>query len=70
MQTLSDVMGVTIKVPNVQQSGALGSAMNAATAARVSFGGGGTSNLAQGYLTFYAPTRKERIYMINYMRGM
>lgn len=64
MQTLSDVMGVTIKVPNVQQSGALGSAMNAATAARVFHSvEEAQANLAQGYLTFYTPDKKrEDIY--------
>lgn len=61
MQTLSDVMGVTIKVAAAQQSGALGAAMNAAVAAHVFHSvEEAQARLAQGDLTFYKPDKKRQ----------
>lgn len=61
MQTLSDVIGVTIKVAAAQQSGALGAAMNAAVAAHVFHSvEEAQARLAQGDLTFYKPDKKRQ----------
>lgn len=61
MQTLSDIMGVPIKVAAAQQSGALGAAMNAAVAAHVFHSvEEAQARLAQGDLAFYKPDKKKQ----------
>lgn len=70
MQTLSDIMGVPIKVAAAQQSGALGVAMCAAVAAHVFHSlEEAQTELGQGDLALYAPNEKKKeIYNALYMR--
>lgn len=70
MQTLSDIMGVPIKVAAVQQSGALGVAMCAAVVAHVFHSlEEAQAGLGQGDLALYAPDEeKKEIYNARYMR--
>jgi len=70
MQTLSDIMGVPIKVAAAQQSGALGVAMCAAVAARI-FPSveAAQARLEQGDLALYTPDKsKKDIYDARYVR--
>lgn len=68
MQTLSDIMGVPIKVAVTQQAGALGSAMCATVAAGVFDSVESAQKaLRQGYSTVYTPREENRkIYEILY----
>ena len=60
MQTLSDVMGVPIKVASAQQAGALGAAMCAATSAGLFDSvASAQSAMGQGALTVYVPREKN-----------
>ena len=70
MQTLSDIMGMPIKVAAAQQSGALGVAMCAAVAARI-FPSveAAQARLEQGDLALYTPDKsKKDIYDARYVR--
>ncbi|SDZ77819.1 L-ribulokinase [Porphyromonadaceae bacterium KH3R12] len=61
MQTLSDIMGVPIKVAATQQAGALGAAMCAAVAGGVfSTMERAQESLGQGYKTEYVPRAENR----------
>ncbi|SCD18855.1 Ribulokinase [Proteiniphilum saccharofermentans] len=61
MQTLSDIMGVPIKVAATQQAGALGAAMCAAVAAGVFHSmESALESLGQGYKTVYVPRVENR----------
>lgn len=61
MQTLSDIMGVPIKVAAAQQAGALGAAMCAAVAAKV-FPSmeSALETMGQGYMVEYMPRAENR----------
>ncbi|MDR2816521.1 MAG: ribulokinase [Proteiniphilum sp.] len=61
MQTLSDVMGVPIKVASAQQAGALGAAMCAAVSAGVFHTvEEAQESMGQGYSTLYTPRAENR----------
>lgn len=61
MQTLSDIMGIPIKVAATQQAGALGAAMCAAVAAGVfPTMERARESLGQGYKTVYVPRAENR----------
>lgn len=61
MQTLSDIMGVPIKVAVAQQAGALGAAMCATVAAAVFHTmESARETLGQGYKTVYIPREENR----------
>ena len=68
MQTLSDIMGVPIKVAATQQAGALGAAMCAAVSAGVFHTMESAQEyLGQGYKTVYVPrTKNQKTYNILY----
>ena len=61
MQTLSDIMGVPIKVAAVQQAGALGAAMCAAVSADVfDTVEAAQESMGQGYSVVYTPRAEKR----------
>lgn len=68
MQTLSDIMGVPIKVAATQQAGALGAAMCAAVASGIFPAMESASeSLGQGYMKVYVPRAENRgVYDILY----